>query len=633
MFGFYRIGTAVPKLKIGNIEHNINAIREMAESADSENVSVIIFPELCVTSYSCADLFHQSALLEKIPDYIGDLAKKTKKIKSAIVIGAPLRWRNGVYNCALVMAEGEVKGIAPKSVIPNFREFYEKRWFNSGKEIKSKEFEFNGKKVPFGANLIFSDGADLKFSVEICADLWGPIPPSCHHSIAGANLILNLSASNDIVSKADYRRDLVRMQSARCVCAYAYCSSGISESTTDIVFGGHCIIAENGEILSENTRFKDSSFLYADIDCQKLSYLRFSESGFRDAETYEHEIIPINIRKPEKVRRKYDTAPFVPSDKRKRDERCSEIFEIQASALARRMEHTNAKKLIVGVSGGLDSTLALLASEKAVRKMGKNSSALLAVTMPGFGTSARTLKNACELVKILNAELRTIDIKEICKKHLEDIGQTPLKHNLVFENAQSRERTQILMDIANAEEGIVVGTGDLSEIALGWSTFNGDHISMYAVNCGIPKTLIRYIVQWVSDNSQSQLSQILIDILDTPVSPELLPRKKDGNMSQETEKIIGPYDLHDFFLYHTVKYGADPAKILHIAKIAFNGRYEEKYIKNTFKTFISRFFSNQFKRNCVPDGPKVGTIALSPRGDWRMVSDADPSEWLKNINE
>jgi NAD+ synthase (glutamine-hydrolysing) len=633
MFGFYRAGAAVPNLKIGNIPYNLNAILKMAETAEEREISVLVLPELCISAYSCADLFHQSILLEKIPESLAELAEKTKKLSPVILVGAPLKWKNGIYNCGVVIHKGRIKGVIPKTVIPNYREFYEKRWFNSGKNIKSQKIELNGEIVPFGINLLFSDGVQLIFAVEICADLWSSIPPSTHHCIAGANMVFNLSASNDIIGKADYRRDLVRQQSARCFCAYIYCSSGISESTTDLVFGGHSMISENGVILEENKRFDNSeTLIFADIDCQKLSYSRFSESGFKDDETFEYDTIMLSeLKSPKKVERFYDPKPFVPSDKIKRDERCEEIFNIQSVGLARRVRHTNSQKLVLGISGGLDSSLALNVAKNAFKMLGKKSSDIIAVTMPGFGTGKRTLKNASELARLLGTDFRKIDITKICENHLKDIGQNQLEHNLVFENAQARERTQILMDIANAENGIVVGTGDLSEIALGWSTFNGDHISMYAVNCGVPKTLIRYIVAWIADNSPTPLRNVLLDILDTPVSPELLPSGKNNNISQKTEEILGPYELHDFFLYHCIKYGASPSKLSLIAKIAFAGTYSGKEIQRTLKIFISRFFANQFKRNCMPDGPKVGTIALSPRGDWRMVSDADPELWIEDI--
>ncbi|HPN83804.1 MAG TPA: NAD(+) synthase [Victivallales bacterium] len=634
MFGFYRVAVAVPKLKIGDLQHNKTAIFQVAEKADAKDASVIVFPELCMTGYSCADLFQNSKLLEKCAESLDDLAVQSKKIRCVIIVGAPIYCRKGIYNCAVLIKDGKIIGVVPKIFIPNYKEFYEKRWFLSGRELEQENLLICGKSVPFSSNIIFSDRKYLNFAVELCEDLWSPVPPSANHAIAGANLIFNLSASNELIGKADYRRDLVRHHSARCICAYAFCSAGLYESSTDTVFGGHCMVSENGSMLLENPRFESEGFIgFADLDCQKLNHMRLSESSFSDAkENGKYQTISIEkINEIHHIQRSFESKPFVPSDKSKRDERCREIFNIQTSALFRRMEHTKSKKMIIGISGGLDSTLAILVAERTIRKLGANTKDIIAVTMPGFGTGSRTFKNAVSLAKILKVDLRTINISQACKQHLKDIRKSSKVHDVTFENVQARERTQILMDIANNEKGIVVGTGDLSEIALGWSTFNGDHMSMYSVNSGIPKTLVRHIIGWIADNSPSKPRNILLDILDTPISPELLPLKKDGKMTQETEKIIGSYELHDFFLYHVIKYGASPEKLDYIANIAFKGIFGKKEIRDTLRIFISRFFNNQFKRNCCPDGPKVGTISLSPRADWRMPSDISPALWLEGF--
>ncbi len=632
MFGFYRVAIAVPKLKIGDIAHNLDAIFAMAKRAEERKAVVALFPELSITSYSCADLFHNSVLLENSAIAINRLAELTAKMKCVLVLGSPLRWRKGIYNCAIAIKDGRILAVIPKSYIPNYKEFYEKRWFQSGKDIRNEEIRVADTKVPFGTDIILSDGKELNIAVEICEDLWAPIAPSSHHAIAGANLILNLSASNELIGKSEYRRDLVKHHSARCICAYAFCSAGTYESSTDTVFGGHCMLSENGAILIENERFESNGFFAsADIDCQKLNYLRFSESSFNDSKTNTYRRIELkNLPKLDNIERDFDPRPFVPADKTTRDKRCEEIFKIQGNALAKRLEHAKAKKAIIGISGGLDSTLALLATEKAFQIAGKKNSDIISITMPGFGTSSRTLNNAIAIAKIMKTEIKTIDISKACKRHLRDIGKSEKIHDITFENAQARERTQILMDIANAEGGIVVGTADLSEIALGWSTFNGDHMSMYSINSGIPKTLVRHIIEWVAHKSSLSEKRILLDILDTPISPELLPRGKNGKIIQETEKILGAYELHDFFLYHSIKYGASPAKIDYIAKIAFKSIFSDAEIKKTLNIFISRFIGNQFKRNCCPDGPKVGSIALSPRADWRMPSDMDAKLWLNN---
>ncbi len=625
MHGFYRVAAAVPETRVADIGFNLARIKELVREADRASAALVVFPELSITSYTCADLFQQTRLIRRALSAVAELADFAKKMDIAIVVGAPLLHKSRLYNCAFVIQKGEIRGIVPKTYNPNYREFYEKRWFTSGKKFKNESVRVGKAEIPFGRNLVFECDDNFKFAVEICEDLWNVIPPSSYHAISGATVIANLSASNELVAKSDYRRDLVKQQSARCIAGYVYSSAGVGESTTDLVYSGHSMIAENGIMLAENGRFqRKGEILFADIDCERLAYTRFSSSSFSDNELPEKYTF-IRMGKPaepDPIFREIDAHPFVPSNPARRDERCHEIFNIQATGLAKRLEHTNSAKAVIGISGGLDSTLALLVSMEAMKLLGRKNKDIVAITMPGFGTTGRTYRNAVALCRISGTELREIDIKAACKDHFKEIKHNPKVHDVTYENVQARERTQILMDIANKEKGIVVGTGDLSEIALGWSTYNADHMSMYAVNCGVPKTLIRYLIGWVAENSGTELRKILHDIIDTPVSPELLPHNGDGKIVQKTEDIIGPYEVHDFFLYHTVKYGASPEKILYLADIAFKGKYKKSRLSDIQKIFIRRFFSQQFKRSCIPDGPKVGTISLSPRGDWRMPSDA-----------
>jgi len=632
MYGFYRVAAAVPEIKVADPAFNAEKIIELANEAAEKSCAAVVFPELAVTGYTCADLFHQSALIDNAYKAVSSIASATKSFDTIIVIGAPFLWRSALYNCAFVLHRGEVKGIVPKSHLPNYREFYEKRWFASGKGIKPCVVDFQGSDVPFGTNITFNCDRFFKLGIEVCEDLWHVVPPSSFHAMAGATVIMNPSASDELVSKADYRLELLRQQSARCVAAYIYSSSGVHESSTDLVFGGHAVIAENGAILEENQRFQRiKSLITYEIDCERLTALRISESSFNDSKLPEGtEYFEVKI---EKVPQTRDTAryfaphPFVPSDEKLRKKRCAEIISIQSAALAKRFEHSRAEKAVIGISGGLDSTLALLVASETFSILGKNPKDIVTITMPGFGTSDRTFNNAVTLCKYLGTDLRQVDITKSCLAHFKDIGHDAAVHDVTYENVQARERTRILMDSANRERGLVIGTGDLSESALGWSTYNGDHMSMYGVNCGVPKTLIRYLIKWIADNSEEKLAKILLDVIDTPVSPELLPKSKTGEISQKTEDILGPYELHDFFLYHTVKYGAAPAKIKFMAEKAFCGKYDSDYIEKTLNTFFRRFFANQFKRSCIPDGPKVGTISLSPRGDWRMPSDASPESW------
>lgn len=632
---YIKASAACPKTNVADINFNIENIKKCIDTAESQHSKIIVFPELCITSYTCGDLFEQDILIKKSIQAIKELAKYILNRDILVIVGAPLLYNYCLYNCAYVLFNGKVLGVVPKNYIPNYSEFYEKRWFTEGFNIKNKVIDLDFQKnIPFGCNLIFKCG-DLRLGIEICEDLWVTIPPSSYLSLLGANVIVNLSASNEIVSKSDYRRSLVSNQSARCMCAYLYASSGVLESSTDLVFSGHLIIAENGTILKENERFqRDNEVMTSVIDMEKLTSERLKNISFRDsiklcpfeAQLIEFEYSDMVIGDFDRF---IDPHPFVPSNEKERDLRCKEIFSIQTSGLAKRFSHTRLNKAIIGISGGLDSTLALLVIVKTFDMLKIDRKNIITVTMPGFGTTDRTYNNAVNLCKNLGTELREIDIVPACLLHFKDISHPAEKHDVTYENVQARERTQILMDIANKEGGLLIGTGDLSELALGWCTYNGDHMSMYAVNCSIPKTLVRYLVKYVAQKEvDKKTSEILIDILDTPVSPELLPKDKSGNIAQKTEDIVGPYELHDFFLYHFIKNGSSPEKILFIAKYAFKDTYDNETIEKWFNQFIKRFFSQQFKRSAIPDGPKVGTISLSPRGDWRMPSDASYNSWM-----
>ena len=641
MHGFYRIAAAVPESKIADVTFNSAEILNCIEQADKSNSAVLVLPELSLTTYSCGDLFFQKTLIDSALKALIDITDKTKNKKIITVLGLPVLYNNSLYNCAAVIQSGKILGIVPKSNMPNHREFYEERWFTACSNLfKTDYISINNKNVPFGANIIFSYNSEFKFAIEVCEDLWSVIPPSSYHTQAGATAILNLSASNELVGKSEYRTELVKSQSAKCMCAYVYTSSGINESSADVLYGGHMLSAENGALLNSSDRFNfQSKIMYTDIDCQKLKYLRMAESSMeKNYNALKAVISNINyseiqlsaINPMTELKRTYNPQPFVPPNEKEKNIRCTEIFNIQASALAKRLKHTNAQKSIIGISGGLDSTLALLVVVEAYKMLGKSPQDIVTITMPGFGTTDRTYLNALEMCRICKTDLREMDIKKVCEEQFKILNIDPNIKNTAYENVQARQRTMLLMNTANNENGIVIGTGDLSEIALGWSTYNGDHMSMYAVNCGVPKTLIRYLIEWYADKSDNKLKTVLKDIIDTPVSPELLPPDKQGKIAQKTEDIIGPYELHDFFLYHIIKYGAKPEKILFLAEIAFDGKYKTEFINKFLKLFVKRFFTQQFKRNCIPDGPKIGTIALSPRGDWRMPPDASFSEWLKS---
>ncbi len=633
MFGFVRVAAAVPKVRVASVGFNVEQMIGLWKIAAEQNASVVLFPELSVSSYSCGDLFYQDALHSAVESGVLSMIEASKECSTAAIFGLPVWHMGRLYNCAAVVQEGKILGVVPKSFIPEHKEYYEKRWFVSGLEVRDQTVEIADQSVPFGVDLLFCGSEDFVFGIEICEDLWTVVPPSSYQALAGAVVLFNLSASDEIVAKSEYRTSLVATQSARCMAAYVYASCGVGESTTDVVFGGDSIIAENGSILERGERFLDESqIIFADIDLQRLKTLRVAEGSFADGEIHSFRRIKL-YKTPEimQLNRYIDPYPFVPSKKSERSKRCSEIFFIQSAALNKRLDHIGAKKCVIGVSGGLDSTLALLAVFRAYKSSGRDPKDIICVTMPGFGTTYRTLENAEKLCGALGVDFRRIDIKKACMEHFKQIGHDPKERTTVFENVQARERTQILMDLANKVCGILVGTGDMSESALGWSTYNGDHMSMYAINSGIPKTLIRYLVEWAAEQ-YPDISSILHDILATPVSPELLPPKK-GEISQKTEELLGPYELHDFFLYHMIKSGAGPGKILFLAKNAFGSKYDEKKISEWLRLFLQRFFSQQFKRSCMPDGPKVGTIALSPRGDWRMPSDAEAVEWIKELEK
>ena len=632
---FIKVAAACPVTRVGDTDFNKKEILSCIKEANMVNTKVIVFPELCISSYTCGDLFLNNTLLTNSLNAVEYILKETKDIDMLITIGAPLIYHDALYNCGYVLYKGKILGIVPKSYIPNYSEFYEKRWFTEGLNITSKTVDFSFQKnVPFGVNLLFSCD-NFTFGVEICEDLWVTIPPSSYLALMGANIIGNLSASNELVSKADYRRALIKNQSARSICGYIYSSAGVYESSTDLLFSGHLLITENGTTLCENERFqRKNEVIYSIIDLFRLKSERLKNLSFRDSSKVlykEPEIINFSFDDTTILNfdRYIDKHPFVPSNKALRNERCKEIFNIQSSALAKRFEHTKSQKAVVGISGGLDSTLALLVIVKTFKLLNLPMKNIITITMPGFGTTDRTYNNAVTLCKELGCDFREVNIVKAALQHFEDIGHDVKIHDVTYENVQARERTQILMDVANKEGGLLIGTGDLSELALGWCTYNGDHMSMYSVNPSIPKTLVRYLVKYVAENESTPIaSKTLLDILDTPVSPELLPKDAEGNIAQKTEDIVGPYELHDFFLYHFIKHGSTKDRLFFLAKEAFKDEYSEEEIKKWLHKFVWRFFTQQFKRSALPDGPKVGSISLSPRGDWRMPSDA--ALWKNN---
>jgi len=622
--GFVRVAAAIPELRVADCAYNVAQMADLVRKGEEEKVQVICFPELSLTGYTCADLFQQQQLLDDAQKALNELQLLTFATSSVIIVGMPVRVQSHLFNTAVVLQGGHVLGVVPKTHLPNNNEFYEKRWFTSGALADSQTITISGEEVPFGTDILFSDGK-FTFGVEICEDLWVPIPPSSQQALHGAEIIFNLSATNELIGKHQYLRQLIEQQSARCNAGYVYASAGAGESTTDVVYAGNGLIAENGKIISASDRFSfDPQLIVTDIDIDRLQAERIRNTNYandKSARIYRTIQLEDAHFTHYDLKRIFDKHPFVPSITN-RDESCHEIFSIQIGGLAKRWQHTQSDTVVIGISGGLDSTLALLVSVKTADKLGYERKRIVGVTMPGFGTTDRTYTNAINLMKSLGITLLEISIKDACLQHFKDINHDPKLHDVVYENTQARERTQILMDIANKQHGLVIGTGDLSEMALGWSTYNGDHMSMYAVNSGVPKTLVRYLVDWAAHQLDATSEDILRDILDTPVSPELLPADANGDIAQKTEDIVGPYELHDFFLYYMVRFGFSPSKILFLAKNAYANTYPDDVIEKWLKIFIHRFFSQQFKRSCIPDGPKVGSINLSPRGDWRMPSDA-----------
>ncbi|MCS6843619.1 MAG: NAD(+) synthase [Caldilineales bacterium] len=651
--GFVRVAVVSPELRVADVDFNVGATVEALEGAAAQGCRLAVFPELGLTGYSCADLFYQSALLEAARAALDDVAMASARVGCAAVVGLPLAVDGRLYNCAALVAKGEVLGIVPKTYLPNTNEFYEERWFTSGRLASTPTVDIGmwHQTVPFGVDLLFqaANFPGLTLGIEICEDLWAVQPPSGAMAVAGATLLANLSASNELLAKVEYRRELVRQQSARCLAAYLYAGAGANESSTDTVWAGHSLIAENGLLLAETERFRfDTQMAVADVDVQRLLHERLRNSSFSAAQAGRtFRTVPFHLPGDTPthpweerralldslaLRRPLSRYPFVPADPTRRAASCREIFSIQATGLARRLRHVGAQRVTIGVSGGLDSTLALLVAAKAFDILGLPREGIVAITMPGFGTTERTRNNAVALAEALGVTLRTIPIVDAVRQHFRDIGHDEAVHDVTYENAQARERTQILMDVANQVGGLVVGTGDLSELALGWLTYSGDHMSMYHVNAGVPKTLVRYLIEWVAEAEFSgQASAVLRDIIATPITPELLPLDKRGQLQQRTEDAIGPYELHDFFLYYVVRYQFPPRKVFVLARQAFAGAYDDATILRWLEVFYRRFFSQQFKRSAMPDGPKVGSVALSPRGDWRMPSDATAAVWLEEI--
>ncbi len=638
-FGLLRLAVGTPELKVADPGFNVGRISGLARRAREQGCQLLLLPELCITGYSCGDLFYQPALQRAAVDGLLELAALSREIGLPLVAGLPLAIDGRLYNCAALVAAGRVCGLVPKTHLPNSAEFYEQRWFSGADRLTVAEVTVGGGNVPVGSDLLFvaDNHPCCQLGIEICEDLWAVEPPSGRQAAAGASLLLNLSASPEVLGKRSYRRQLVASQSARCLAAYAYASAGPGESSTDLVYAGHSLIAENGQILAESERFSfDSQLAVADVDLARLQLERQRNTSFADADSGGFRVIPFSLGRAaaDELRRPVPRHPFVPEAEQERDERCEEIFAIQTTGLARRLRHTGCRQVVIGVSGGLDSTLALLVATRAFDRLGLPRSGVLAVTMPGFGTTERTRGNAGRLAELLGTSLKVIPIHASVRQHFADIGHDETCHDITYENAQARERTQILMDLANQVGGLVIGTGDLSELALGWATYNGDHMSMYAVNVGVPKTLVRYLVEWCAERVFSgEIRAVLRDVCATPVSPELLPPDANGDIGQKTEETVGPYELHDFFLYHAIRLHYPPAKILAFAGQAFADRYRREEILHWLEVFYRRFFGQQFKRSCLPDGPKVGSVVLSPRGDWRMPSDASVALWLEEVRK
>ena len=639
-YGFVKVAAAVPHVQVADCFYNIQQMEGLMRQASDKGVQIIAFPEMSVTAYTCLDLFAQQTLLKNAEQALLKLVSDTADLNILTIAGPPLVTENRLINAAIAFQAGKILGVVPKTYIPNYKEFQEQRWFTSATELRDKTVSIGDRTYPLGSHLLFTAG-QVKVGIEICEDLWVPVPPSSLLAMEGANILVNISASNELIGKHHYLRSLICQQSARCMAGYVYASAGFGESSTDLVFAGNGIIAENGTLLEESPRFTmQEQLVISEIDIENLQNDRQVNTSFMHGTStlLADETITIPFALSENsgqpvLTRSVDPHPFTPSGDALK-ERCEEIFQIQVAGLAKRIVHTHSRTAVVGISGGLDSTLALLVTVMTFDALNIPRNQILGITMPGFGTTDRTYTNACDLIRSLGITLKEISIKDACLQHFKDISHNPSVHDVTYENSQARERTQILMDVANQENGMVIGTGDLSELALGWATYNGDHMSMYGVNGSIPKTLVRYLVEWVAHNRVDEASRAtLLDIVDTPISPELIPADENGNIKQKTEDLVGPYELHDFFLYHFLRFGSSPAKIYFLAQQAFGGSYDKETIRKWLHTFFRRFFQQQFKRSCLPDGPKVGSVSLSPRGDWRMPSDAMATLWLKEIEE
>lgn len=640
-FGFVKVAAAVPSVKVADCKFNAQQAENMIAVADGKGIQILVFPELNLTGYSCGDLFGQQLLLEQAEFALMRVMNNTRQLDIISIVGMPVVVNTALVNCAVAFQKGKILGIVPKTYLPNYKEFYEQRWFAPSTAFSEEmTVRLCGQLVPFGRNLLF-DTPDTCFGIEICEDVWAPIPPSSELALKGAEIIFNLSADTENICKHQYLRSLLAQQSARCLAGYVFASCGFGESTTDVVFAGNALIYENGTLLAASERFSfEEQLIATEIDVERLRAERQVNTTFSGSMRNYKELSARRIStelvagRDLTLTRPVEAHPFVPEGGKLLDARCEEIFSIQVAGLAKRLVHTGCKTVVVGISGGLDSTLALLVCVKAFDKLGLPRKGIVGITMPGFGTTDRTYNNALSLMGSLQVTIETISIRDACIQHFQDIGQDMSKHDVTYENGQARERTQILMDYANKVGGLVIGTGDLSELALGWATYNGDHMSMYGVNASIPKTLVRYLVNWVAQTGVDALSRnTLLDIIDTPISPELIPADENGNIKQKTEDLVGPYELHDFFLYHFLRFGSRPSKIFFLAEIAFRGVYDSTTIKKWLTNFCRRFFNQQFKRSCLPDGPKVGSVSLSPRGDWRMPSDACSELWLKECEE
>ena len=636
-YGFVKVAAAVPLVQVADCFYNIEKIEGLMRQASEKGVQIIAFPELSVTGYTCLDLFAQQTLLDGAEEALLQLVSNTADLDILTIVGVPLRTENRLINAAVVFQKGAIRGVVPKTYLPNYKEFQEQRWFTSVTELRESTISIGEEEYPMGSHLLFRSGR-LTAGIEICEDLWVPVPSSSLLAMEGANIIFNLSASNELIGKHAYLRSLICQQSARCMAGYVYASSGFGESSTDLVFAGNGIIAENGNLLAESPRFMmEEQLVISEIDIDTLQNDRQVNTSFMYGTSglpkEKAQVVDFQVRIPDgfSLTRPVDPHPFTPSGEALK-ERCEEIFHIQVAGLAKRLVHAHAQTAVVGISGGLDSTLALLVTVMTFDALKMPRGQIIGITMPGFGTTDRTYTNACDLIRSLGVTLKEIPIKEACLQHFRDIDHDPSVHDVTYENSQARERTQLLMDVANQKNGLVIGTGDLSELALGWATYNGDHMSMYGVNGSIPKTLVKYLVEWVANHKVDDASRLtLLDIVDTPISRELIPADENGNIKQKTEDLVGPYELHDFFLYHFLRFGSHPSKIYFLAQKAFAGIYDNATVKKWLYTFFRRFFQQQFKRSCLPDGPKVGSVSLSPRGDWRMPSDAVSRLWLEEI--